>query len=106
MPDTYLIVRKSSGTREQTGREIALNIAMTGDIDEWRRTYDAALKAGFEAVEFEESVSALRWRFHGQGFEHAILYLNDNQGYLDRGSTDSTHLPVMLSLRLTERRIR
>lgn len=106
LPEGYLIVRNSSGDWEPTGREIALNIALPGSVDEWAKTYQAAIESEFEAVEFREDSSGLRWRFHGHGFEHAILYLNDNQGYLDRGSTDSTHLPVMLSLQLTERRIR
>ncbi|WP_147307586.1 hypothetical protein [Wenzhouxiangella sediminis] len=106
LPETYLIVRNSTGTSELSGREIALNVALPGTIEEWKRTYDAALREGFEAVEFDENISGLRWRFRGRGFEYAILYLNDNQGYLDRGSTDSTHLPVMLSLQLTERRSR
>ncbi len=106
LPETYLIVRNSTGTSELSGREIALNIALPGSIEEWQQNYDAALRKGFEAVEFEENSSGLRWQFRGQGFEYAILYLNDNQGYLDRGSTDSTHLPVMLSVQLTERRSR
>lgn len=104
LPEDYLIVRNSSGNWEPTGREIALNIALPGSVEEWARTYQAALENEFEAVEVQKDNSGLRWRFHGHGFEYAILYLNDNQGYLDRGSTDSTHLPVMLSLKMNERR--
>lgn len=105
LPEEYLIVRNSSGNWEPTGREIALNIALPGTLEEWAQTYQSALENEFEAVEFREDRSGLRWRFHGHGFEHAILYLNDNQGDLDRGSTDSSHLPVMLSIMLTERRL-
>ncbi|WP_376696127.1 hypothetical protein [Wenzhouxiangella sp. EGI_FJ10305] len=74
-------------------------------MEEWAETYQTALQSKFQSVEFREDRSGLRWRFHGHGFEHAILYLNDNQGDLDRGSTDSSHLPVMLSIMLTERRM-
>lgn len=105
LPEDYLIVRNSSGNWEPSGREIALNIALPGSVEGWAETYRTALQSEFQSVEFREDRSGLRWRFHGHGFEHAILYLNDNQGDLDRGLTDSSHLPVMLSIMLTERRI-
>jgi hypothetical protein len=104
LPDDHLIVRNSSRIADETGCEIALNIALPGSLEKWAKTYRSTLQSEFQAVEFRENPNSLQWRFHGHGFEHAILYLNDNQGYLDRGSVDSSQLPVMLTLLMTERR--
>jgi len=104
LPRDYIVVRDSSRTTEETGREISLNIALPGSLEEWTPTYQSALKDAFQAVEFRESNDSLQWRFHGHGFEYAVLYLNDNQGYLDRGAIDSSHLPVMMTLNMMEQR--
>src|SRR6056297_2187520 len=89
LPGEYLIVRNSSRTTEESGPEIAMNIAPPGRLED---------------VEFAEDRISLEWRFRGQGFERASLYLNYNQGYLDRGATDSTHLPVMLTITMSRYR--
>lgn len=104
LPDDYIIVRDSSRMAEETGREIAMNIALSGRLEEWKTFFQAALDREFHNVDFRETHNSLQWRFHGHGFEYAVVYLNDNKGYLDRGSTDSTHLPVMLTLNMMERR--
>lgn len=102
LPDDYLIVRNSSLRTDEHGREIELNIALPGSLEEWQETYQSALQAEFQDIEFREHRGNLQWRFHGHGFEYAVLYLGDNEGHLDRGSTDSTHLPVLLSLKMVE----
>jgi len=104
LSNDYIIVRDSSRTTEETGREISLNIALPGSLEEWKPSYQSALQNAFQSVEFRESNDSLQWRFHGHGFEYAVLYLNDNQGYLDRGAIDSSHLPVMMTLNMMERR--
>ncbi len=104
LPDDHIIVRDSSRMTEVAGQEIAINIALPGRVEEWVPPFQDALEREFQGVKFRETHNSLQWRFHGHGFEYAVLYLNDNQGYLDRGSIDSTHLPVMLTLNMMERR--
>ncbi len=100
----HVIVRNESRIGEEAGRVIAMNIALSGTIDHWREQYEQALDYHFEDIEFIEDHASLQWRFRGQGFDYAVLYLNDNRGYLDRGEIDSTHLPVMLTLTMIEHR--
>jgi hypothetical protein len=106
LPDDYIVVRNDSRQGGSHGTEIGLNIAMPGTIEEWLTTYGAALDQHFEDVELTEDPSSRSWRFsfHGQGFEVGNLYLNQNRGYLDRGDIDSSHLPVMLTVGLSEMR--
>lgn len=104
LPDAYLIVRDESRISQQHGRDIAMNIALPGSVAEWRERYETVLQQDFTDIEFIEDHASLQWRFRGQGFDYGVLYLNANRGYLDRGQTDSTHLPVMLTLTMTEHR--
>ncbi|TVS11107.1 MAG: hypothetical protein EA419_08915 [Wenzhouxiangella sp.] len=106
LPDEYIVLRNDSRQSETHGTEIGLNVALPGSIDEWLQTYGEALEQNFEDVELTEDPSSRSWRFsfHGQGFEVGNLYLNRNRGYLDRGDIDSSHLPVILTLSLTEKR--
>lgn len=104
LPDQYLIVRNESRISQQHGRDIAMNIALPGSVAEWRERYEAVLEQNFTDIEFIEDHASLQWRFRGQGFDYGVLYLNANRGYLDRGQIDSTHLPVMLTLTMTEHR--
>lgn len=104
LADEYVIVRNESRISERHGRDIAMNIALPGTIDQWRARYEAVLEQDFEGIELIEDHASLQWRFHGQGFDYGVLYLNENRGYLDRGEIDSTHLPVMLTLTMTEHR--
>lgn len=104
LPDDHVIVRDSSRMTDELGREIELNIALPGSLEEWTETYQSALREAFQDVEFRESRGSLQWRFHGQGFEYGALYISENQGHLDRGSTDSSHLPIMLSIKMLETR--
>lgn len=104
LADEHVIVRNESRISERHGRDIAMNIALPGTIEEWRARYEEVLERDFEGIEFIEDHASLQWRFHGQGFDYAVLYLNPNRGYLDRGEIDSTHLPVMLTLTMTEHR--
>lgn len=102
LADDHVIVRNESRIGEQSGRVIAMNIALPGTIDNWRGQYEEALEQNFKDIEFIEDHSSLQWRFRGQGFEYAVLYLNENRGHLDRDKIDSTHLPVMVTLTMTE----
>lgn len=106
LPDEHIVVRNDSRQGGSHGTEIGLNIAIPGSIDEWLETYSTALEQEFENVELSEDPSSRSWRFsfQGQGFEVGNLYLNQNRGYLDRGNTDSSHLPVMLTIGLSEKR--
>ena len=104
LPDDYIVVRNSSRVYDQFGQMIEMNIALPGSIEEWAETYEEVLMREFKDVNFQEVRNSLQWRFYGQGFDSGILVLNENQGHLDRGSMDSSHLPVLLSLKLTEHR--
>lgn len=106
LPDEYIVLRNDSRREGSHGAEIGLNIALPGSIDEWLEIYGDALEQNFENVELTEDPSSRSWRFQfqGQGFEVGNLYLNSNRGYLDRGDIDSSHLPVILTIGMTERR--
>lgn len=105
MPDEYIVLRNDSRQSGNRGTEIGLNVALPGSIDEWLETYGSALEQHFDNVELTEDPSSRSWRFtfQGQGFEIGNLYLNNNQGYLDRGDIDSSHLPVILTIGMTEK---
>lgn len=102
LPDDYIVVRNGSRVSGQFGREVEMNIALPGTIEEWVETYEEVLMSEFEDVKFQEDRNSLQWRFHGHGFDYGVLYLNENQGHLDRGKIDSGHLPVILTLKMTE----
>jgi len=102
LAEDHVIVRNESRISERRGRDIAMNIALPGTIKEWRGRYKKVLERHFEDIELIEDHASLQWRFRGQGFNYAVLYLNENRGHLDRGEIDSTHLPVMLTLTMTE----
>lgn len=102
LPDNYMIVRNSSKVRDEFGQMIEMNIALPGSIEKSAETYEEILMREFEDVNFQESSNSLQWRFHGQGFDYGALYLNENKGHLDRGEMDSSHLPVMLTLKMHE----
>lgn len=103
LPEDYIIVRNSSDVWDEIGQSVEMNIALPGTIEEWKETYHDVLMREFEDVTFEESsFTGLQWRFHGHGFTSGLLALNENEGHLDLGSTDSSHLPVMLSLKMDE----
>jgi hypothetical protein len=106
LPDEYIVLRNDSRREGSHGAEIGLNIALPGSIDEWLEIYGDALERNFENVELSEDPSSRSWRFQfqGQGFEIGNLYLNPNRGYLDRNDIDSSHLPVMLTIGMTETR--
>ncbi len=106
LPDEYIVLRNDSRREGSHGAEIGLNIALPGSVDEWLEVYAEALEQNFENVELTEDPSSRSWRFQfqGQGFEVGNLYLNPNRGYLDRGDIDSSHLPVILTIGMTETR--
>ena len=104
LPDDYVIVRNDSGEYDDVGVSIGLNIAVDGTEDEWAASYDEALRASFDDVQQDEDADSRFWRFSGHGFEVATVYVGENHGYLDQGDVDTTDLPVMLTIIMSERR--
>ena len=104
IPDDHVIVRNDSGEYDDVGVSIGLNIAVDGTEDEWAEAYDESLRASFDDVERDEDADSQFWRFSGHGFETATVYVGENQGYLDQGDVDTTDLPVMLTIMMSERR--
>lgn len=102
MPDEYLMMRSNTHDGEPIGHVIEVVFVSDGTIEGQINFYEEALSEIYSDVEVSESMGDLRVTFNGPDFAYGGVTIAENQGHLDYGDTDTSHLPVYVHVALEE----
>ena len=104
IPDDHLVLRSEEANYDHSGDHIGVNLAISGTVDERREYYRSALEEAYGEVELVPPGGATSesFRFQGDWFELGQIYVDENEGFFDNDTIDTTGLPVIVTIQLSE----
>lgn len=104
IPDEHVVLRSEEANYDHSGDFVGVNLAVSGTVDERRAYYRSALEEAYGEVELVPPGGATTesFRFQGDWFELGEIYVDENEGFFDSDTIDTSGLPVIVTIQLSE----